>query len=214
MKKIVLSAVAAFSAVFAAGQASATLINFVAESTGNERGVADGTILNTAALGNINLRFSAGIGGIQRDFAYFNDGVIPGSSGLGTCTKLDAANQCTPAYDAAVSSMEWVQVGFEDAPFAVKKLSFLGLNAASLDNSSGLLKITTSLNSIISSVVLTFAQAASKNFGFVDWIRFEFVDTEFTVASISNVPVPGALPLLLSGLAGLGFAASRRRKAA
>lgn len=38
-----------------------------------------------------------------------------------------------------------------------------------------------------------------------DWIR---------VVTVSQVPVPAALPLFLTGLAGLGFAARRRRKAA
>ena len=37
--------------------------------------------------------------------------------------------------------------------------------------------------------------------------------TEFYVEAISDVPLPGALPLLISGIAGLGFA-SRRRKTA
>ena len=36
---------------------------------------------------------------------------------------------------------------------------------------------------------------------------------DFYVEAISDIPVPGALPLLISGIAGLGFA-SRRRKSA
>lgn len=43
---------------------------------------------------------------------------------------------------------------------------------------------------------------------------WKYVDTEFYVTSISDVPIPGALPLLLSGIAGLGFASRRRNKAA
>lgn len=212
MKKFTIAAAAAFAAVFAAGQASATVIDFVAESSGNERGVADGAQLNTAALGGLNLEFTAGIGAARRDFAYFNDAAADnGPGGLGTCTNLDTAGQCTPSYDDVIASNEWVQVGFVDAPFQVKKVSFLGENNVPLDASLGLLRITTSLNSMVTSVVMTFAQATTTNFKFVDWIRFEFVDTEFTVASISNIPVPGALPLLLSGLAGLGFAARRRK---
>ena len=212
MKKLTIATAAVFAALFAASAASAKLIDFAAEATGNERGVADGTILNTAALGGINLEFSAGIGGASRDFAYFNSPTGTGQpgapAGLGTCTRLDAAAQCTPSYDDVVSTNEWVQVGFVDAPFKVAQLAF---NQPTGDLPSGLLKITTSLNSIVSVVTMSIAQASATNFGFVDWIRFEFVDTEFVVASISNVPVPGALTLLLSGLAGLGFAARRKK---
>ena len=41
-------------------------------------------------------------------------------------------------------------------------------------------------------------------------------DAGFSIAqmSVSDVPIPAALPLLLSGLAGLGFASRRKKKAA
>ncbi|HNR76939.1 MAG TPA: hypothetical protein PKM48_07395 [Parvularculaceae bacterium] len=210
MKKFSIATITALATVFAAGQASATLIDFAAEATGNERGVADGTILNTAALGGMNLSFRAGIGGAARDFAYFNDGAgqagVP--TGLGTCTNLDMAAQCNPAYDDVVAANEWVQIGFEDGPFDVFRVSF----AFPADvSAAGLIKITTTLNGVVQIAILSLAQAANTKFGLVDTIRFEFVDSEFVVASISDVPVPGALPLLLSGLAGLGFAARRKK---
>lgn len=202
-------AFAALAASMFASQASAATIDFAAEAaSGGERGVADGTVLNTAALGGLNLVFSAGVGGAASDFAYFNQaGTNP--AGLGTCTKLGLGNQCNPEYDDTVASSEWVEVGFVDQPFDVRQISF-GVDG---DPNVGLVKITTSLNAVISMATMTFAQASTIGFGLVDWIRFEFAGTEFVVASISDIPLPGALPLLLSGLAGLGFAARRKKKA-
>lgn len=213
MKNLRIALIAALAAGFASGEASATLIDFAAEAgASGEHGVADGTVLNTAAMGGLNLQFSAGVGGASTDFAYFNVATSNGSpQGLGTCTRLDVLNQCNPEYDDVVAANEWVQVAFLDGPFNVVALSFNGAGNASLDSSSGLIKITTSLNSIISVVTMTFAQAATNAFGLVDWIRFEYAGTEFVVASISDIPLPGALPLLLSGLAGLGFAARRKK---
>lgn len=213
MRKLRIAFAAALAAGLVSGQASATLIDFVAEvSASGEHGVADGTVLNTAAMGGLNLQFSGGIGGASSDFAYFNAATSNGSpQGLGTCTRLDSLNQCNPEYDDVVAANEWVQVAFLDGPFDVAALSFVGGGNASLDSSSGLITITTSLNAVVSVVTMTFAQAATNAFGLVDWIRFQFAGTEFVVASISDIPLPGALPLLLSGLAGLGFAARRKK---
>ena len=213
MKKIAVTLIAALAAGLIAGQASAKVINFDAEA-GNrgEGGVADGTIVNTSALGNLNLELSAGIGGASSDFAYFNVATKNGSpQGLGTCTRLGQNAQCNPSYDDVVASNEWVQVGFLDGPFNIASISFNGAGNAALDASNGLIKITSSLNGLVSVATLTFAQLATSAYGLVDWIRFEFVDTEFVVAQISDVPLPGGLPLLLSGLAGLGFAARRKK---
>lgn len=213
MKSLSIALVAALAASVGASPASAKVIDFVAEvASSGEHGVADGTVLNTPAMGSLNLEFRAGIGGKQRDFAYFNSATANGSpAGLGTCTTMNVAAQCDPSSDDVVAVNEWVQVGFADEPFNVRTLSFNGGGNLSLDSSSGLIKITTSLNSIVAMATLTFAQAATIGFGFVDWIRFEYAGTEFVVASISDVPLPGALPLLLSGLAGLGFAARRKK---
>jgi hypothetical protein len=203
---------AAVAAMFTASAASATVIDFAAEADATgERGVADGSILNTPLLGGLNLQFSGGVGGAASDFAYFNDTGVNRLPGLGTCTTLNKSSQCVPSSDDNVTVNEFVRVAFLDGPFNIRAMSFNG-QTASLDGTSGLIQITTSLNSVVSTLVLTFAQANVFNFGPVDWIQFDFVDTEFVVASISDIPLPGALPLLLSGLAGLAFAASRRKK--
>lgn len=213
MKKLTIALVAALATGFAASAASATVIDFAAEGLGGgERGVADGTVLNTAAMGGLNLQFTGGVGGAGSDFAYFNGGAAGRLPGLGTCTTLNKSGTCSPGSDDNVTVNEFVRVAFLDGPFNVRQLSFNGQNA-SLDGALGLIQITTGLGAIVSVATMTFAAANVFDFGLVDWIQFDFVDTEFVVAQISDIPVPGALPLLLSGLAGLGFAASRRKKA-
>lgn len=214
MNKVLAMAAALLLA--GAGAANATTINFVAEANaGGERGVSDGTILNTAALGGLNLRFSGGQSGPAFDFAYFNQADGTRLGGLGTCTTLDRMMQCVNFKDDTVAHAENVRVDFVDGPFEIKRLSFNG-RFESLNGSPLLLKITTSLAGIVSELVLSFADANSRNFGFVDWIQFEFVRgqgnaAKFFVTQISDIPLPGALPLLLCGLAGLSFKVRRRR---
>lgn len=215
-------AAAAFVSV---GSAGAVTINFAREANvGGERGVADGTVLNTANLGSLNLRFSGGRGGDAFEFAYFNafQASAPGfrgrQAGLGTCTTLDRMMQCMPSGDDTVDHGEFVRVDFVDAPFEIVRMSFNNRFEA-INDSPLLVQITTSLSGVVSTLLLSFADATTHNFGLVDWIQWDFlrdqgVDAKFFIASISNeIPVPGALPLLLSGLAGLGFAARRRRAA-
>jgi len=211
--------------VAVSGTAGAVTIDFAREANlGGERGVLDGTVLNTARLGGINLRFSAGKGAGASDFAYFNAYEAPTkgfkgrSGGLGVCTHLTAAATCATVNDDVIDHGEYVRVDFVDSPFEVARMSFNG-RFASNDDSSLLVKITTGLGSAVSAATLSFAAATSTNFGAVDWIQWDFingqpVDAKFFVASLSSVvPAPGAMALLLSGLAGLGFASRRRRTA-
>jgi len=58
------------------------------------------------------------------------------------------------------------------------------------------------------------AAANANMFAAATSITFAYVDTNFYISAISDVPIPGALPLLISGLAGLGFASRRRKKTA
>ncbi len=223
MKSFLGLAAAAFLSV---GSAGAVTINFAQEaSSGGERGISDGGVPNTSLMGNLNLRFSAGRGNEATDKAYLNafeasyrGGVKNRQAGLGVCTRVDAANLCSDPLDDTISHGEFVRIDFVDSPFEIAGMSFNG-RFGSLDASSLLVKITSSLGGAVSMVTVSFAEAASRNFGLVDWIQWDFVrgqdaNAKFFVASIASaVPVPGALTLLLSGIAGLGFAIRRRRSA-
>ena len=223
MKFAVGLAAAAFVIV---GSAGAVTVNFAQEaSLGGERGVSDGGVLNTSRLGNLDLRFSAGRGADASETAYLNayeasyrGGIKNRQAGLGVCTRIDAANLCGDPLDDTISHGEFVRIDFVDGPFEVAGMSFNG-RFGSLDTSSLLVKITTSLGGVVSIVTVSFAEAAARNFGLIDWIQWDFIrgqdaNAKFFVASISSaVPVPGALTLLLSGIAGLGFAIRRRRSA-
>lgn len=210
-KFAITSAAAAAATALSLGQASAAVIDFAAEAlAGGERGLADGAALNTAALGGLNLQFTAGIGGAGSDFPYFNGSADFRLPGLGVCTRLNAQKACAPSGDDNISRNEFVRIAFLDGPFNVRRLSFNGQNA-DVDGTAGLVQITTSLNAAVSVATLTFAEANVFNFGQANWIEFAFVDTEFVVERISDVPLPGALPLLLSGIVGISFAFRRSR---
>ena len=235
MKHIAFSlAAVAFGAI---GPAHAGKIDFVAAAAGTpqDRG---GIVNNTPTIiDGVNMSFFAtrvGSGGnVVEAFAYLDDlnsAGLPG--GLGVCGGLGTingvSNQCLPSSDDNVSPFngngtpgrnEKITINFLDGPFEIEQLSFNGtingVEHLSLNNfAGGVLNIITSLGGVETSYLnMTFAAASSFMFGQVDWIRFESVDTPFYLSAINEVPVPAALPLLISGLAGLGFA-SRRRKSA
>ncbi len=210
MKIFASALAAALTTLLASGVASATVIDFAGEARGAERGVADRSVLNTSALGGLNLQFSAGPGGSNQNYAYFNDLGNNHEPGLGVCTLLGTGGQCASARDDSIAGGEWVRIAFNDAPFDVKRLSF-NSETGRLVSSLGQLRISTAVGGVVSTALMTFAQARAFDFGLVDWIEFGHQDIEFYVATISDVPIPGSLALLLSGIGGLAFATSRRR---
>ncbi|MDD9923174.1 MAG: VPLPA-CTERM sorting domain-containing protein, partial [Boseongicola sp.] len=186
--------------------AQAATLDFVAEAAGNERGVADGTVI---AMDGVNVKFSAGKNNEAPgpvNFAYFDDlsGGKPG--GLGVCSFLDSNDQCTPSSDDNVSAGEWVKLAFD---YAVE-LSGLVFGASDHGdiNPNGTLKIN--------GVGMTFAQASSMSF-VGDEIKFKYGGgnaKQFYIraATVSPVPVPAAGYLLIAGIGGL-VAMKRRKKA-
>jgi len=208
------------------GVQNGSIINF----SGTNIGFSSGFNLNTGPGGWGSFTNSSGSDGPF--FAYFDDlsGGKPG--GLGVCRELNGAAgtvapgaECKDAGDDSVDGddglNEVIAVFFSDGPFELRGLSFrdgqhndinnslglveYGINGAGIGGGSGVGGTTTFADLVARAIAGEFAGATSMVFG--------YVDTEFYIESISDVPIPGAIPLLLSGLAGLGFAA-RKKKAA
>ncbi|MFQ5563065.1 MAG: hypothetical protein ACE5FO_05805 [Parvularculaceae bacterium] len=206
MNKLLAFAAATAAAGFFSLSANAAVIDFAAEAdTNGERGVASGTQLT---VGGVLVQLDVPMNSSW--FPYLD----AGDAGLGVCQNLDASNQCVPPSDDNVTIGEDVKVTFVNGPLVITGLSFDDIDHASLNTDNvGQLIIETNLmaaNTFTFAGALAWAAAGQ----LASWIRFEFVDTEFYVNAISTIPIPGALPLLLSGLAGLGFASRRRRKTA
>ncbi len=88
----------------------AATIDFAAEADNNgERGVADGTTINSAETDNLNVTLSA----TGNDKAYLDSG----NAGLGVCGTLDNGAQCDPSSDDNLQSGEEVNVKIDDAEF-------------------------------------------------------------------------------------------------
>lgn len=225
MKKLIASAAVALGASFMAAPAVAgtIVVDFAGYAAGNEHGVTSGT---SVEINGVSMTFSAGDfydDGIYNP--YFDDvsGGLP--AGLGVCRVLTAADQCRDAGDDSTDGdggiSEYIAIVFDDGPFSVWELGFRdGQHNDITTNDVGVVEwaILDGLGGVVTSGFATFADvvamAAAGDFANIAGIGFAYVDTEFYIEYISDVPIPAALPLLLSGLAGLGFASRRKKKVA
>jgi hypothetical protein len=211
MKNLV-AAVAAGATLLAAN-AHAEYLDFVAEAAGNERGVADGTIINFGGLDVTFTSLSAGA-----FFAYFDDLSNGKPAGLGVCEILIAGpgSACANPGDDNIRLGDAVTLTFGET-VAVSSFSFTDAdhNDLNLNNTNTLLIAINDPNAFVQ---YTFAEAVALVIAGVDLIRFAFDDAGTGVQFYVNgfeatpVPLPAAAPLLLLGLAGLGLTSRRRRK--
>jgi len=221
MKRLLTFAAAIAAAGMMSAPANAGVVDFAAYAVGNEHGVASGT---SVTIDGVSMTFYAGEPYVNSDYyAYFDDYSSGRPAGLGTCRAIDINDQCVDAGDDSIDGdlgiNEYVAIVFDDGPMDVTDLSFRDGEHFSLnDDDVGQLTwyIIDSLTTVLDSGVATFADviamAMSGYFDNIEGIAFSFVDTEFYVSAMNVVPIPGALPLLLSGLAGLGFASRRKKK--
>lgn len=200
--------------------AHAGLIDFANEAdTNGERGVASGS---TIAIDGVNMRLSGTQGlDINQPFAanpYFD----AGDAGLGVCKVLTGSAQCNPGNDDNVTLGEALKIEFlsDDGTMSVSR-NILGFafddsihNPLGLGN-DGLVRIITDNGDMTAlfSAFIAMAASADAFFQNVTMIELFYDNKQFYVNAmdVSEIPLPGALPLLFSGLAGLGFAGRRRK---
>ncbi len=215
MKKLLTFAAASLAAgTLSMAAHASTIIDFAAYADGNEGGVTSGTSLNIAGA---NLTFKSNFN------PYFDDVSGGKPAGLGVCRALSNTGDCVDSGDDSVDGdfdvNEHIIVLFDDGPFNVFQLSFRDGRHNLLDNNDVALVtwgVFDAIGGLITTGTASFSDvigmAAVGFFANVHGIGFEFADTEFYVENVSDVPAPAALPLLISGLAGLGFAVRQKRR--
>lgn len=214
MKRLMIAAAAAAGMAFAPAQAA--YVDFAAEADMNgERGLASGDSLKIDGV--TMLLF--GFGPVGAASPYLD----AGKAGLGVCQVLDIKDQCAPASDDNVTEDESVLILFTSNDLGAalfRDLNGLVFRDAKHnlidDMNDGLVRIVTD-NGDMTALFTTFIAMAAGGDAFFEQtssIFFEFVDKQFYVSAmdVSDIPIPGALPLLLSGIAGLGFASRRKAK--
>ncbi|MFC2951865.1 VPLPA-CTERM sorting domain-containing protein [Marinicaulis aureus] len=217
--------------------AKATLVNFVdyaasnpGHATGDLIDFGDDVLLRLRASQNIVATNDGFTGGGSLDVeAYLDDPAMSASRGAGVCRSVvgnpgffDSGFPCENPADTAVDGAdgedEALLVIFWDYTY-LNALSFRGIDNQSLNDSDGLVEFY--IGGLDASVggITTFSdlvlRAMAGEFGRVFQMAFGYVNTEFYLESleaeaISDVPLPAGLPLLLSGLAGLGWATRRK----
>ena len=213
MKKFILTAIAASAMSLTSMSANALVLDFVAEAAGNERGIANGSTITNFQGTGVDVTFTAGDDSSYHP--YFDDLSGGKPAGLGVCKELFNSGACNPSSDDNVSVNESIALAFGGEQFAIRDITFYDAdhNALGVMGNDGQVMVDIGAGFMMTTFSQIIADANNGLLAGVTSIAFRFADTQFYIGAISDVPIPGAIPLLLSGIAGLGFA-SRRKKAA
>ncbi|WDI30957.1 VPLPA-CTERM sorting domain-containing protein [Hyphococcus flavus] len=222
------AAFAALSTFFAGSfAAEAAPINFATEAAiGGERGLENGAIF-TASNGE-QIRLTSGgtaTDGSENIPAPYLDGLSNGRpAGLGVCTlEAGPGSECERNNEDNVTGDqdEFIEFGFLDDSgqrlFSLMGISFRDADHFDISGSNDFVQVSVDGGVL---ETLTFAgvvsAAASGMYANAETLRLVGValsegGREFYINAVSDVPIPAALPLLISGLIGLGFAAKRKK---
>lgn len=200
--KSFLAALAALA--FSASAAQAAFIDFVAEAAVNPGGFAQGT---TKTFGYIDVTITA-----NPTNPFLDDLFNSRPGGLGACVTIkNNSGFCDPKIAGNsdnIGAGESVTLDFGQK-VEISNLSFNSINHRSLNNSSKTL--------LVNGVEWTFQNLFTAVMTGISVLTLAYGGSnaaEFYVSSLTAVPLPAAAPLLISGLAGLAFAAHRKRKKA
>ena len=197
-----LAALAALA--LSATSAHAAFIDFVADAAANPGGFPNGT---TKTFGIIDVTITA-----NPNSPFLDDLFSSRPGGLGTCvTIVGNSGFCDPRIAGNsdnIGAGESVSLDFGQK-VDIWNLSFNNSNHFSLNNSTRTL--------LVNGVEWTFQNLFTAFLSGLSVLTLAYGGsnaTEFYVSSLTAVPLPAAAPLLISGIAGLAFAARRKRKAA
>ncbi len=234
--KTVSMAAAALCMGLVSMPACAGTIDFSEYAAGREGGIETNSSI-TFNTGD-TLRFISGHGlnldgtSDQFDFfPYFDDADQGKPAGLGVCRVLKGAADigepgapCLIASDDSIDGASGLGEGIGffinegTGGFDLRGLSFRDGHHNDLNDSTGMLRVVwhvvgaAGTNGLDMTFAQAVAMAAAGGFGTIDAIAFGYLDTNFYVQSISDVPIPGAIVLLLSGLGGIGFFSRKEKK--